>query len=461
MRFGYIIDHPKRDLSGGILLAKALGLRGAETVLIPLYQQGLDVPYLNLDGIIVNFARPINFNLVRNYVEVGIPVWVMDTEGGVLTKSGANSPEALSSYINLSGFRNLLAGYFFWGVEIFNAFKLSSGMLHSNLHVTGCPRFDWASIRWRKLLSAANKDFTLINTNFSLVNPLFADSAETEVDNLVAAGWERSYVDELVENQRAIFLGYISTLKNLFESRPSCNFILRPHPFESSEFYKKVFIKYHNVTVFCEGSVLDMINSANAVIHLNCGTAVECVLLETLPISLEFLNTEFMRCHVPLPSRVSFKVNNFEELLQTIDALPEANLRFPFERLHREFIEPWFYVNDGYSSERMADILVSYIKGDGKIDKKVSGSKGIGWFYRKSSLMQLFQIIISSFIGSRNVAILRSSLQKSRRDKLIQIEVIKDLLDQVNELNDKTGMKANWVRHPITHLKLASILIKS
>jgi hypothetical protein len=73
----------------------------------------------------------------------------MDTEGGVLTDKGANSPKALSNYIKSSGFKDFLAGYFFWGHEIYNAFKVNSGMLEKGLHLTGCPRFDWASSRWR------------------------------------------------------------------------------------------------------------------------------------------------------------------------------------------------------------------------------------------------------------------------------------------------------------------------
>jgi hypothetical protein len=299
----------------------------------------------------------------------------------------------------------------------------------------------------------------LINTNFSLVNPLFAGSEEAEVENIVAAGWDKTYVKELVDNQRAIFIDYIRTLENLFESRPSRKFILRPHPFESSEFYHKVFSKYNNVSVFCEGSVLNMIKNANAVIHLNCGTAIECVLLETLPISLEFLNTEFMKSHVSLPSKVSLRVNNFEELLQTIDKIPEAKSRFPFNRLHSEFIEPWFHVNDGYASDRMADILILYAKEHGKNVTNKSNLKNFLRLDRRLTLLQLFQITVSTFLGSLIVAILRSLLQKNRRDKLLKLEVIKELIDAIEMVDGETKMKVNWATHPTTRLKLASVLI--
>jgi hypothetical protein len=66
MRIGYIVDHPKRDLSGGIMFARALAQRGVETALIPLYEQGHDVPLLGLDGLVVNYARRVNLELVRS-----------------------------------------------------------------------------------------------------------------------------------------------------------------------------------------------------------------------------------------------------------------------------------------------------------------------------------------------------------------------------------------------------------
>src|SRR6185312_10825449 len=93
--------------------------------------------------------------------------------------------------------------------------------------------------------------------------------------------------------------------------------------FESEEVYRSALVRHPNVTVDGTGSVLDMIQNAAAVIHLNCGTAIESVLLEKLPIQLEYLNTPATAAHATLPARVSRAVSSFDELLAVIDHIDD------------------------------------------------------------------------------------------------------------------------------------------
>lgn len=37
MKVGFVVDHPKRDLPGGVMVAYAMPQRGLDTSLIPLY----------------------------------------------------------------------------------------------------------------------------------------------------------------------------------------------------------------------------------------------------------------------------------------------------------------------------------------------------------------------------------------------------------------------------------------
>ena len=104
MRVGLIVDHPKRDLEGSVLIAHELAKRGVEAVIVPMYEQGLDVPRLGLDAIVANYARPGNRTLLERYAEAGIKVFVLDTEGGVLAESGGNSPESMARAIRDGGY---------------------------------------------------------------------------------------------------------------------------------------------------------------------------------------------------------------------------------------------------------------------------------------------------------------------------------------------------------------------
>ena len=459
MRIGYIVDHPKRDLPGGIMFARALAVRGVETVLIPLYEQGLDVPLLGLDGLVVNFARPVNLELVRAYADSGLPVWVMDTEGGVLTRDGANSPKALARYVRESGFADILTGYFFWGSVLHDAFVEGSGMPPERLHLTGCPRFDYAAPRWRSLLDSSRRDYVLVNANFSLVNPLFAKSPEDEVRTVVAAGWDEGYVRELMADQHKIFRGFAETLDRLFAAQPNRHFLLRPHPFENAVFYRERYSRYDNVTVDGAGSVLNVIRNAQAVVHLNCGTAIEGVLLDTLPLSMEFLNTEFMRHHGPLPSSVSMPMESFDALAQALDALPETTAAFPFAQRHQAFIEPWFHLNDGCAADRMAEVVMAHAQQQPSLRDSVSVKRSIVSSRHSARAGQRLQALVANVLGSRRTAVLRSRLQKNRREKLLDLSAIRQQAVEASQLAVMAPLKPRWAPHPWTGFALASVLI--
>ena len=65
MRIGWVVDHPKRDLAGSVLAAYQLASRGASVAIVPMYEQGVDVPRLGLDTLVANYARAANLDLMR------------------------------------------------------------------------------------------------------------------------------------------------------------------------------------------------------------------------------------------------------------------------------------------------------------------------------------------------------------------------------------------------------------
>src|ERR1043165_7968110 len=116
--------------------------RGIDVFLVPQYEQAVDVPLLGLDALVVNYARPTNREIVGDFARSGIAVYVLDTEGGVLAKDGPNAPDKIAAYVVDSGYAGLLAGYFFWGPVLRDAFAAAGVLPPDRLHLTGCPRFD-------------------------------------------------------------------------------------------------------------------------------------------------------------------------------------------------------------------------------------------------------------------------------------------------------------------------------
>lgn len=286
LHIGMIVDHPKRDLPGVAMVAFAAARRGLRVSAIPMYEQGVDVPLLGLDGLIVNYARAVNLDLVRGYRSLGLPVFVLDTEGGILAEQGANSLAELPALVRANGYAELADAYLFWGSRLHRAFVEDGAFPPERLHVTGCPRFDFASDRWSGALHFPERDYVLVNANFPLINPRFAASGAHERSTMVSGGWKEHYVDRIIEGQHRIFEGYLAAVEHAARQLPAQRFIVRPHPFENDEVYRRRFAGLANVSVNGEGSVLRVIKNSSAVIHLNCGTSVEAIMLRRLPISL-------------------------------------------------------------------------------------------------------------------------------------------------------------------------------
>lgn len=460
MRVGLVVDHPKRDLAGAVRAAYALAARGAQTCLIPLYDQGVDVPLLDLDVLVVNYARPVNLDLVSGYVRQGIPVFVLDTEGGVLSQEGANSVRGLVDYIRQSPYARLLSGYLFWGSVLRDAF-LAAGILdEGRLHVTGCPRFDVASPRWRDTLRYPEAGYILVNANFPLVNPVFAKDAAAETRVLVGSGWEQGYVDRMVEDQRRILDGFLDTVQRLAQRFPARRFLVRPHPFEGEAIYRSRFAGLGNVTVDGSGSVLDVIRHCDGLLHLNCGTSIEAVMLERLPISMEFLNTEHMANHSTLPSRISMKAESFDHLVQVLDRLAEASRAFDFDGVYRSHIHGFFHENDGAAGDRVAERLLAAPARS----RRPSLPERLAWSLNSSRTAsragQRLQAVAANILGTRAAAWLRSRVQAARRAKALEVGVVRRLARSLAHHEGAAEPLVACARHPVSGLPLSSILVR-
>ncbi len=214
-----------------------------------------------------------------------------------------------------------------------------------------------------------------------------------------------------------------------------------------------------NVVVDGSGSVLDRIRNAAAVVHLNCGTAVESVLLGKLPIQLEYLNTPVTAGHASLPARVSRAVASFEELLSVIDDIDTETKKFDFAGVHAANIEAFFHLNDGAAAERVAEVLATR---GGSRRPYVSLLTAMRGTRANASAGQIAKGVASLVAGSAVTERLRSRFNPARRDKHIAPAYVSSLLGQIakHDKSDPSAFVATRARCVTTGLPLASIAIE-
>ncbi|TAM45932.1 MAG: hypothetical protein EPN55_06875 [Gammaproteobacteria bacterium] len=430
MNIGIILDNPKREIDGVLLLTYQLARQGHDVYIIPMYQQGHDVPLLKLDGIIVNYARLNNKSFLRAYKELGITVFVLDSEGGVIAEKDIPTPSNPSLMRN-TGVQEYIDHYLFWGKTQRDAFARAGMLPDDRLHVTGCPRYDLCSTRWRSLLEYPRRDYILVNTNFSTINPLFTGTAKSEMDVFHSAGWDAGYVRDLFADLHGVFRKYLDTVAELAARNQDRMFVVRPHPFENPAVYERTYAAHRNVIVDGTGSVFNVIHHATCVLHLNCQTAVETILLDKLPVSMEFLNTGLLLRHWSLPSEISYCANSPEELDAIVKDPEKYRTQYPLVQIHERYIQPWFHINDGNASMRVADVVRAH----------TNPARGAGWLRRlamslagcleQPRLLQRAQSLLMSLVGSRAVSNLRRRLNAARRTKYIECEFVESGVNRI------------------------------
>ncbi|TCS72486.1 surface carbohydrate biosynthesis protein [Sulfuritortus calidifontis] len=452
-----VIDNPLRDLRGLVLLAYQFAKRGATVFLVPMYQQGYDLPLLAPDLVVMNYARESNRSLLESYRTLGFRVAVLDTEGGVLSECGLDSPTNWANSFRNSGLAALVDDYCFWGEAVQSAFRLYSGINESGLAVTGCPRYDICNEPWARLLHYHRNGFVLVNTNFSAINPAFTRSAEDEQRLFRDQGWDAAYIQELFEELHEVFPRYLNTIETIARAMPNRVIQVRPHPFENGALYRKRFANISNVVIDGRGDIFDAIHGADCIVHLNCGSAIDAARMGKTPISMEFLNTEIMRRHAPLPSRISCHAANVDDLLDLINDPSLRAARYDLSKARHE-IEPWYHLSDGKAAQRIAEFLLGRIN---KMPRRACRSlkAALRGGRSRPGIRQYLQGVLGLLIGSRTAAAVAVLLQRSRRGKVIDPVVVSELILRYRQLDGGPELQIRRLRSPIAGQPLSSFII--
>lgn len=458
-KIAIVVDNPRRDLPGLVLLAYQFAKRGAAAFLVPMYQQGYDLPLLAPDLVVLNYAREANRGLLESYRDLGFRVAVLDTEGGVLSESGFDSPTNWAASFRDSGLVGLVDDYCFWGQAVYEAFRQHSGMDEASLVLTGCPRYDVCSQPWASMLAYPRSGFILFNTNFSAINPAFTRSFEDEQRLFREQGWEPDYVRELFAELQRVFPRYLDAIEAVARAMPARMVQIRPHPFENETVYQERFADLPNVTIDGKGDIFNAIHGAECIVHLNCGSSVDAVRMGKTPISMEFLNTDIMRRHAPLPSRISCHAKGLEDLSALAGNPSLRATRYDLGAARCE-IEPWYHLSDGRAAERVADFLLS--KG-GKKSRTVSKSlrAAIRGGQLRPSFRQYLLGGLSLVAGSHAASMAVDRLQNAREGKRINYDAVCELISLYRQIDNGTELKVNRLRSPIAGQALSSFSIRT
>jgi surface carbohydrate biosynthesis protein len=220
----------------------------------------------------------------------------------------------------------MVDGFFAWGGHQHTDVRAMLPHLDQKIHETGNPRFDLLRPDLRELyrpeaerLRARFGDFILVNTNFGRFNHFFGK--EKVLDIIRKRGSIRTAEDEIFFRNWIQFLGtvfrsFADMLPMLAEAFPERTIILRPHPSENHETWRRLASDLPNVQVISEGAAIPWLLSAAAVIHNSCTTGLEAALLDRPVFAYRSVRSEIYDSF--LPNRVSVNAESVEQLIASI-----------------------------------------------------------------------------------------------------------------------------------------------
>jgi surface carbohydrate biosynthesis protein len=362
MRVCLIVDNPLRDLDGLVLLGWQLARAGAEVFLVPMYEQGSDIPALQPDVVVANYIRANNRSLLRLCRAKGARIVVLDTEG-----IAGRTMDEYARLVSRMNCAELVDRYLLWGDSQYEAFVRGGVLPAARIVVTGCPRYDFCAQPWRSILPAPEfaPGFVLVNTNFPIVNPRFSQGSDAEVAAAIAVGFEPDHVHSYLAAARTACAEMQATIGRLAQRFPKVQFIVRPHPFENVAAYESLGAP--NVAVRQVGTSLEWLNSAALLVHMNCSTSIEAVMLGCEPVSTEWLNTDTLR--LAAFTGISYAASSFEALVGFVETAlagrhPPVDSALAAQR--QQMIESLFHVADGQAAARACAAILEVASADAK-----------------------------------------------------------------------------------------------
>ena len=449
-RIGLVLDHPRRDLHGLVLIALELAAAGATAVIIPQYGSWIDARLSKLDAIVYNYARSNNIEPIRVLARCGIDVFVLDTEGYLSSDKHAMLLEAVRR-IDVAPW---LQGYFVWGSAAGEALAKSDLRLAPKLEVTGCPRFDLLAPRWRGTLKYERSGYVLLNPNFNGVNPLQSSPAE-ERNSMIRSGWEPAYLDRFLEDMRAGFAGFLELCATLPRRLPHLSFVVRPHPFELAEPYRKAVAGLPNVRLNTEGEVLPVLANARRLVHFNCNTSVEARLLGLAPIQTGFLTTDFLRTHLPLYTGVSVLAHDIDDLGRLLEDDRVLAARDNSAGVLDRWIRPAFHHCDGHAAERVARGLIARTRPREERLAPPEPQEADRLLKARRTL----KMALSRALGTSALGLFRAMAKPDRREKAFSLAEVESVVAKLSAHLNRPAPQVRRLRSTWTGMPLLAIQI--
>lgn len=194
---------------------------------------------------------------------------------------------------------------FCWGSHQKRSITSANPDLTNRCHEVGNPRFDLLQPKYRTIYEEEAQSIKDQYGNFILVNTRFSQY------NTAKGKKENTYYQFI----KQLYNRFLDLVEELCKKFPQYTIVIRPHPGEDFNSYRKYFSGYKNVHVVHEGSIIKWLMAAQVIIHNGCTSGIEAFLLNKPLISF----IPFATKELDLPNQLGRKAKSYKEVISILE----------------------------------------------------------------------------------------------------------------------------------------------
>ena len=358
------IETKARELPGKALLA-AFAARAGFDVLLGDQRSIARSLHRLPKGIFLD--KSISRTKIRRYrwlKELGHQIAAWCEEGLVYRDKAAYQFERLSPVS-----MGLVDAFFAWGEVNSSDVIEAIPEARDKVYAVGNPRFDFLRQPYSSIvesearrLAAEHGKFILVVTTLSRFNKHQGQRGVHDV--LRARGFtitaeQTAFYNRLVTHLGQVFTAFETMIPELARSFPDHTIIIRPHPSENHDRWRRIVAAVGNAKVIYQGSVEPWLSAADAVVHNASTIGVEAFLLDRPVFSYMPVIDEVFNRQTHLPNAVSTQAHNVDDLLReirmTLESRPASHSD---NREQRELVRRYVANASGrLAVERIVEVL--------------------------------------------------------------------------------------------------------
>jgi len=254
--------------------------------------------------------------------------------------------------------------YYLIGDSAYNASLNVLKNLSSNIIKSGWPSIDLYRDDFRFFYDSKVNEIKKKYGDFILFSSAFGFNSQKMINDFYEvkknSNWEsvRSDLNEVMDFASSSLVEFklnIDILKKIDQDKTCPQIIIRPHPAEDHNEWKKISKCFSRIKVIYEGSIIPWIYACRALLHRGCASSVQAY-MAGIPTAYPILKKDCIK--KAFPYKISEHLYNLEDIVNFCKKNINVN-SVPIKKFSDEFHKMIHFREDKYASEIIIEDLIS------------------------------------------------------------------------------------------------------